>query len=279
MNILNIRSSKHRPLGVDRGVIYITDSHAFPGLQISVSSHEQSTCVIDIGMTTDQLQWCSLNNIHVKEYTGIIPDTHMWQTWIKPLALKLSPFDTTLYLDTDTIICNSLQHVFEVVERRGVLAVKDEGNYIQEPNIAKYRAKYGLCESYVDNYVNAGVIGYTSQYKWFIEQYADICMHCFKQNEFDIFSWYDEGCLNRCLDLNDCVHACDDYRYNRLSPVIPSLTKHKILISNTEANVHRKYNYLMSFTSHKSFMRNENINNSNYILHFRGTSKPWAHWL
>ena len=279
MNILNIKSSKRRPTAADRGVIYITDSHAFPGLQISATSHDAPTCVIDIGMTHEQLQWCELNNIRIQPYTDTIPDTHMWQTWIKPLALKLSPFETTLYIDTDSIICNDLSHVFDVIEQRGVLVVKDEGKYIQEPNITKYQAKYGPSESYIDNYVNAGVIGYTGDYKWFIEQYADTCMQCFNQNEFDVFSWYDEGCLNRCLDLNDRVQACDDYRYNRLSPVIPCLTKHKLLIPDVEANVHKKYNYLMSFTSYKSFMRNENINNNNYILHFRGTSKPWNHWL
>lgn len=277
MNILNTVTQNKKHSG-DCGVLYVADSTVFPGLQISSCSSDYPVCVVDIGLTDEQIKWCDEYEIQVIRYVGIVPDIPHWQTWLKASALLLTPFKYTLYLDTDTLCTNSLTQAFDYIKNNGLLIVDDEAKWYQHDKYIEYAKHYTAHTSYDERYVNAGVIGYSHDHMEFIHTYQRLCQECFDNELYHIYSWFDEGCLNRCLDIHTQYTSTSEYKYNRLSPVIPCLTESLILCSESEKITHMKYNFLYSYTTYKKFITNKNISNDNIILHFRGTTKPWMIW-
>lgn len=119
-----------------RGALYITfdgDPRVFPALERSIGSLRQHHPDIEI---SEQV---------------FAPGTLL----DKAKMLDLSPFDTTLFLDADTVVLGPLDHVFDKAEKHGLALAVCECPWARRFN--------GLADMRDLQEWNTGVIGFTAK--------------------------------------------------------------------------------------------------------------------
>lgn len=94
----------------DIGIITATDSNTFLGVKTLYHSIKDKVNFIcyDLGMSHEELKWCKNNNLQTVKFNVTIPLIDKWQTYLKPFIIQQSPFDYTIWIDSDCIVTGNL---------------------------------------------------------------------------------------------------------------------------------------------------------------------------
>lgn len=116
--------------------------------------HTERVAFVDLGMTPTAKKWCQKRGIYL-EFQGAPdfvlpkekvsePKQKQWEklygasvwtarsSWFKkPLAMLMTPFEKTIWLDVDCEVCQSIEGIFEGIERDvlGAVCVEEKGHY------------------------------------------------------------------------------------------------------------------------------------------------------
>lgn len=91
-------------------------------------SHDAPVTVFDLGMTPIQLGWLRRQPVDV--ISPDLPSGHRfhagrWPLWVKPALFAQSPYDVTLWLDSDLIVRRDLAPLLEMARDRGAAYFPD----------------------------------------------------------------------------------------------------------------------------------------------------------
>jgi hypothetical protein len=152
------------------GIVTAADAGYFRELQFLVRSITavscQPVCVIDLGLTETQRNWClDIGNIIVWSTPELyqpmqrIRDRFWWQAWIKPFYLVQAPFDRVLWIDADCVVLKPLDDLFGQI-RVAPFFVRD-GTTVVTENDPRLYDHLRLPENTVTSGINlnSGVVG------------------------------------------------------------------------------------------------------------------------
>lgn len=113
------------------------------------------------------------------------PDSLTIKTWLKPWICKASPFDKTVWIDSDAVVVGDITPIFNIdlsVGKKVLWSRKGElGQPIKIANILFGKK----CHTFLPlvKYVNAGVIGFSKNEK-FIDEWIDISKKILVNKEY-----------------------------------------------------------------------------------------------
>jgi hypothetical protein len=88
-----------------------TDSNTFIGVQTLFSSIKNKINFLcyDLGLKEEEIAWCKENNLELKkiELPGC-KHIKKWQTYVKPWLVDDSPFEYTVWIDSDCVVVGDL---------------------------------------------------------------------------------------------------------------------------------------------------------------------------
>jgi hypothetical protein len=213
---------------VSQGIITSTDSICFSAFQLFSHSLRKTNpnvplLVFDIGLESKEINWCKKNKINLIKYENpIIPKSlFMWQTWNKPDYIFRSPFEYTLWLDSDTIVYKKLNKLFEVL-KKNIVSIKDF--FGAEINNKRELYEIYPVEERLKNPPNGGVLGICKTRKKdidFLKKYLFMTKEAAKSQHLrDLIKWWDQGVIHWALEASKnsnvilCEREFNDALYN-----------------------------------------------------------------
>ena len=284
LNLLEQHTPQYNLLDDNLGIVTAGDCNVFDGIRIlhaSVKNKINFLCY-DIGFTEQQTKWAFENNLNIKRLQ--IPKTHAnvshWQTYLKPWVIEDSPFDYTLWIDSDCVVTGNLSLASAITNKQTFFVqhwIKQES---LRPNNKKLYEEFPT-ETDQLVYVNAGVFGINkktdaaiiSDWKMLLTKGLTESPYLLEY----IINW-DEGALNWAIQKNK-ASCCiiDDYRYNcfsafcSLSNVMPHSYYHQrgFFIEGTSSFPQIAFRKMLQ-------------NKEPFVLHFatrmNNKRKYWTQW-
>jgi hypothetical protein len=218
-NILYKKFFKHHKIRVPEGcgVLTATDEYMFPGFQFlyfSITlSHEVPICVIDIGMSKLQRDWCEERGIMVHDlvYPRPMPDPTTWgyHAWNKPAYALQTPFQRTLWLDADTVVFGGLDIFFNMIDEEPLFTSDHFGVRTEMLNASElYQRMSILPRQRATVYLNSGVYAFDKDRDKPLLELWYSCVHL-ASTEPKIRSyikWWDQGALLWTLEKMGKTH-------------------------------------------------------------------------
>jgi hypothetical protein len=222
LNLLEIKSKKWTITDFSVGIVTAADKNVFRGLQalfVSVKNKINFLCY-DIGLTTEQKNWCERNNLQLKSlaFPSDLTKLNGWMSYTKPWVIADSPFEYTIWLDTDCVVVGDLTQA-ELIFRKRTFFVEHflkqypaNLNYLYEQRPVKADTKNW-------NYINAGVFGIHKKdiedlivNKW--QFLINVCIQDSKIKQTCDMYW-DEGSLNWSLQKDNSLDfITNNHSYN-----------------------------------------------------------------
>jgi len=140
----------------EKGILYIATGKKFVEATIKSAISVKEFCPgLDIHFFIDQENYDKLRqNQNLFSSIGIIDSPHYRS---KVDYLSKSPFEKTLYLDSDTKVCNSVYEIFDLLDRFDIALA-----HAHRRNSDKTLAKWNKDIPYSFPQFNGGVIAYKS---------------------------------------------------------------------------------------------------------------------
>jgi hypothetical protein len=217
------------------GVVTGSDTNTFEGLQVLFYSLKGKISFLcyDLGLTDKELDWCRKENISIKQCPTIFTKNKPkhWQTYTKPWLVQDSPFEYTIWFDTDCIVVGDLTKA-DLINNKQTFFTK---HWIH-PDIVVKNGKpiyktFPVAEKST-YYINAGVFGINKHtHGSILRDWIKILSGCLQdEGLIKHLASGDEGGLHWSLQNNgDLSLIVDDYRYNMCSAVHRShINKHTI---------------------------------------------------
>lgn len=263
------------------GIITAADHNVFVGLQVLYASIKNKVNFIcyDLGLTKSQLEWCKDNKLKIvplsnKELLQEIPN---WQTYCKPLAFRASPFEYSVWIDTDCIIVGDLSNLNHIANRETFFTK----HWVESGRIVKNKPtiyeKYPV-DFIEDMQINAGVIGLNANHylsNKILTDWLNIITTCASDPSFlSNFSAWDEGILLWAIQHNNAYELIEtEEKYNNYAAIGKSPFD-GFCIQNTPV-------FSPSAFTYKFFEQISAINHGG-ILHFsscmKNDNKYWKMW-
>lgn len=218
-----------------RGIITATDSNvaSFSGLKLLIASlnltnPELPIAVVDTGMTGEQReQIIPLPRLSVIDAPPPIYQGDVWYWWNKPTYLRNSPFEDSLWLDTDCLVMGSLDYLYERIELAPVF-VEDCARTMSHQFLANLPNKPGLYDRFPAEFktkdgpfLNGGVIGFrTSREAWLFEEAYRLIRECDKDKTLaSMVSLGDQGIFQWLVEKYNLYSfiVCDS-TWNHIAP-------------------------------------------------------------
>jgi len=275
-------SPKYNIVSSDIGVITATDTNTFVGVQTLFTSLKEKINFIcyDIGLTQDDVEWAKENKMEIRsvDYPERIKTLSKWQTYLKPWFVDDSPFEYTLWIDSDCIVVGDLSQS-DFIKNRETFFVKHwiKQEYLRK-NMQELYYKYPA-DIHNYDYINAGVFGVNKKtennivkdWKMIIEKGMDDAAI------LSFISNWDEGALNWAIQRNN-RHSMvkDDYRYNCFASFFIDKKRH-------DFNTYHQPVYIFEKSSIPSlFFKRIFEGPESFVLHFstcmENKSKYWSVW-
>ncbi|MDB5350535.1 MAG: hypothetical protein JWN86_1782 [Planctomycetota bacterium] len=243
------------------GVICAGEASVFIGIKLMLTSlllsHDVPCTVFDLGFTLDQRQWLYDQGLNL-----VIPDLpeghrfelaeNRWTLWVKPLLMRLSPYETTVWLDADIVVDRDLSELADLAAVDGVVIYTD--SFATDPSILlsnpRLYERHPVPEVYPS--VNSGVVAYTDR------KFLDLACQLFDECKTDklLASWiacWDQGLIKHALESLG-IRPRDDLNWNR-----PGWT---VAERGTPLDSPEVLARCLPGT----------------LTHFQATGKPWEHW-
>lgn len=222
LNLLENKSKKWKIANPSIGIVTAADKNVFQGLQalfVSVKNKINFLCY-DIGLTAEQKVWCQKNNLHLKNLTFPTNLTKFngWMSYTKPWVVVDSPFEYTVWLDTDCVVVGDLSKADLILNKQTFFVehflkrYPPNSNYLYE----QYPVKADLNNW---KYINAGVFGIHKKdvenliiNKW--QFLINVCLQDSKIKQTCDLYW-DEGSLNWSLQKDNSLNLItNNHLYN-----------------------------------------------------------------
>lgn len=211
------------PAGI--GVITACDSFFFPGFQLLFHSlHGIPITLFDLGLSAAQRDWCRERAIPVQQIPLVMPATvNGWQSWNKPFYLEQTPYERTLWLDSDCVVRGSLLPLFDQLLSKPIIlhhwsyhypTLNDNRLYERLPTKSRFAGR---------RLVNAGVMGIAKNRdlsaSWFREWRGLVAQAA---QDADLRNWivcWDEGALIWALEATASIEdvVSDHQTWNRFA--------------------------------------------------------------
>lgn len=149
-----------------QGVVTASDGRFYPAVNFLVESvlkQGSPITVFDIGLTEGQVTELVTLGAQVQQPSLVVPKTvPWWQTWNKPWYITASPYQDTLWIDSDCVVVGSLNPLFDFT--------RDQPLMVQHWLRPPYLPPMWLKDMYrkdpnrvppIRSYLNAGVLGFT----------------------------------------------------------------------------------------------------------------------
>lgn len=223
--------SKKWSIGDPRiGIVTAGDKNVFRGIQslfASIKNKINFLCY-DLGLTSEQIKWCTNNNLPLKPMsslseflkiqTKLIKIDKGWFSYAKPWVIQDSPFEYTVWVDTDCVVVGDLTQADLIINKRTFFvehfctACDTNKPYLYE--CLPVKANLTTCPI-----VNAGVFGIHKKdvqdlvvNKW--QYLIDLCIQNSKLKKTCDFYW-DEGMLNWSLQKDNSIELITNcFLYN-----------------------------------------------------------------
>lgn len=234
LNFLNKHTIKFELKDKDIGFITASDSNVFSGVQVLFSSLKNKVNFIcyDIGLNDQQIKWAEENGLNLIKFdvNEDFKKIDKWQTYLKPFYIDKSPFEYTVWIDSDCVVIGDFN--------KSELIINKKTFFIQHWLKQKFLKtnKKELYDSFpveISNhkYINAGVFGINKKEDYeLLKDWKDIIECGLRDNKIlQLFCNWDEGALNWALQKhhkNNYVY--NDYRYNCFSVFLPVLESHRL---------------------------------------------------
>lgn len=199
------RLSKFR-LPDDAGILTAANDYMFPGFQFLYYSlklsHEADICLIDCGLAPCQRQWCIDKGVQVvvlkpedMPFSGNDRDSHLWN---KGTYVEKSPFRKTLWLDSDCVVQDNLNLIFDLLETGPVFT---EDHFAPKALMPNKKTLYEMMTIYPHKrslkYINSGVMAFDKERD---QPVLDAWRHCVEQAAGNkaikaSITWHDQGAL------------------------------------------------------------------------------------
>lgn len=279
LKILEEKSPKYDLNSKNIGIITAADSNVFLGLQMlytSIKGKIPFTC-FDIGLTKEQIKWCVSNNMQLSDYKEEVTNykgIKGWQTILKPFYMYMSPYEYTIWVDTDCIIVGDLSKS-DLIQNKRAFFTK---HWLKSP-ISNSQELYKLYPAdSPDININAGVFAFTNKtnkesdildrYIWMINEMIDT------PYVRQLVSAYDEGALVWAIQKTGKLNLItSDSRYNcfcKVTSFVPDTSKYIINPLYIDLNIS------------PTLFFNSLPYNEQYILHFssllNNNTKHWVKW-
>lgn len=249
----------------DFAIVTACDRYAFAAFQLMylslMSQHDTQINVFDIGLTTNQREWCERQDniiLHKLTYPLLIDSNHkMWQTWNKPVYFQQMPQRQILWIDSDCIILDYIDPIINRLEEKPVF-IRDQfvnqehlanSDYVYEVMPVPYRHK--------SIYVNGGIIGLDKERdSEFLSTWISMISEASSNDEVrEGLRWWDQGALNWAIEKVGLLKSIwMNHRWN--SPGI---------WPDRHSTVHQ---FLDAFHNP----------NKLGIMHYAGEEKPYRNW-
>lgn len=206
------------------GIVTGTDSNTFTGVQTLFASIKNKVNFIcyDIGLTNEQLNWSEKNGMNVVKFDINIKQIDKWQTYLKPFFIKQSPFEYTLWIDSDCIVSGDLT-TSDIIMNKTTFFVE---HWIQDKFLRKNHPDlyklYPVKGESTD--INAGVFGINKTVNPdIIDEWIFLVNSAIEDEEIRRLTvHWDEGCLLWAIrKTNNGKLILEDYRYNCQTDVVP----------------------------------------------------------
>lgn len=199
------------------GIVTATDSNTFVGVQTLYSSIKGKinfTCY-DIGLNKEELRWANSNGMSVVKFKKKINRIDKWQTYLKPFFIKESPYEYTIWIDSDCIVSGDLSTSEFIVNKKTFFVE----HWINEKHLRRN------CEELYKRYpvkgsaanINAGVFAINKTTNSdIIDEWIYLVDIVLQQEEVrKLTVHWDEGCLLWAIrKTNNGNLIINDYRYN-----------------------------------------------------------------
>lgn len=211
---------------INKGIITAIDSNCFSAFQLfnyslKRTNNEIPLLVFDLGLNKKEIEWTNKNSINLKKYKKpIIPkNIFMWQTWNKPDYIRKSPFEYTLWLDSDILIYEKIDELFDLLKNK-IVCVKDFSK-TNTNNNKKIYEMFPVKEKLKSN-CNGGVLGICKTRKkdiYFLREWILLTKKAAESEEIrNNLKWWDQGAINWALEKTKNIDVViDDRNLNNLT--------------------------------------------------------------
>jgi hypothetical protein len=250
----------------DCGIITASNDTHFIGLQLLIYSLRKQCdaplVVFDVGMTKEQLKWCSSTDCIIAPKFKPRFGMHYWEAWAKPFYLLNSPFKRNLWIDCDTMITGDLSEIsfeqpFFTADHSGA----KEGTYNKD-KLYEYLPIEGITKDFGE-YLNTGIFFLDlNRDQELLEKWC-YCVTQAVENEKiakNISCWDQGACKWALQKLNSMNLINPDKRFN-----YPALS--------------RQYPFPKTPSGIKFVLDTvEKASNDTILYHWMGSPKPWTNW-
>jgi hypothetical protein len=282
LDFLEKNSPKYLITDPSTGIITATDSNTFIGVQTlfkSVKNKINFLCY-DIGLSDDQKEWCAKEGLKTK----VIKDPNCkhldkWQTYIKPWFVADSPYEYTIWIDSDCIVTGNLAES-DFIRNKQSFFIKHwiKQKYLNKNHKSLY-THHPVANKEAPG-INAGVFGINKRANHtIIDKWMFILLEAFKNSHIlDAIANWDEGALNWALQNDDnykLIH--NDERYNCFSSFLIDEDTHDFSVYEQSI-----LSFAKSASSRLFFKHVLEKAKDKYILHFstcmENKIKYWGAW-
>ncbi len=243
------------------GVISATDSAYFLGFQMLANSliGKVKLAVVDLGLTEVDKKWCRDNKIIVQNpELKVGKDHHYWQSWNKPFYIRNSPFEKTLWIDSDCLVVGDLKPLFNALQTEPLVISHPFGEHYPNPNPARlYELLPVPVRLKAHETVNAGVLGFAKKKSHLnlLGRWEYLVSLAAEKSEIRAqISWEDEGALMWAIQAAHMNH----------------------IIQFNKRGWNRFYN--TPFPTPAEFIRSFRFQPDDTVLHYAFRPKFWDTW-
>jgi len=270
------------------GVVTAGDTNVFGGVQalfLSLKGKINFIC-IDIGFTEAQKRWAFENGMTLK-YVDIA-DYHKtidnWQTWFKPLYIMASPYEYTIWMDSDCLVVGDLS-ASPIISNKQTFFLKHwlRQKYLHKISENVYK-EFPVQDPNVPT-INAGVVGINKKtHKHLLDSWCDKLNLCLNRPELrPQFVNSDEGILTWTLQKNSCNSLVKDLAtHNRFANITDTNIN---LFTVEDDHMEQSYITVKSSSMPSKFFREvlqASQGQGNLVLHFStalmNRMKYWKTW-
>ena len=268
--------------GEDIGIVTATDSNTFIGVKTlfySIRDKINFVCY-DLGMSSEELDWCKENGLQTIKFDITIPLIDKWQMFLKPFVIQQSPYDYTIWIDSDCIVTKDLS-LSSVIQNRQTFFTR---HWINPKHVKKNNNK--LYELYPvegdSDSLNAGVIGFNkSQDLDILEQWIHLINIGLYDDTGTIRSYlamHDEGALTWALrKTNKGNKIINDSRYNLYSEFIGNSYTVNDIKDFYDSPIQQLSDYIVPSRFFKRV-----LDSNAFVCHFStcmvNSNKYWLRW-
>jgi len=218
----------------DIGFVTAGDANVFGGIQVIFNCLKDKVNFIcyDIGLTDSQKKWANENGLNLIPFDveESIKKIDKWQTYLKPFYINKSPYEYTVWIDTDCVPIGDFSKSEFIINKKTFFIQ----HWLKQIHLRSNKQElYDIfpVDSSNHKFINAGVFGINKkQNQELLKNWMSLITSGINDSKIlNYFCNWDEGALNWSLEKDSTnKYVYNDYRYNCFSEFLPVLQSAKL---------------------------------------------------